>query len=133
MTLCDYQILEYTTSELRTHGIPFVVILRLHAPDSPALTGYVMRNWEGIVKVSSRNDRDDIRIFIQDFRDHIRKQPFDTSLFDRLAGLSIGPIRAFVSGSCSVQDLDTVISEFFADIRDAFSWRECFDNLKSDL
>jgi hypothetical protein len=132
MTLCDYQILEYTTSELQTHGTPFIVILRLHAPDSPALAGYVLRDWERIVKVSSRDDRDDIGIFIQDLRDHIRKQPLDTTFFDRLGGLSVGPIRAFVSGSCSMQDLDTVIPEFFADIRDAFSWREHFDNLKSD-
>jgi hypothetical protein len=108
------------------------VILRLHAPDSRALAGYVLRDWERIVKVSSRDDRDDIGIFIQDFRDHIRKQPLDTSFFDRLGGLNVGPIRAFVSGSCSMQDLDTVIPEFFAGIRDAFSWREHFDNLKSD-
>ena len=133
MTLCDYQILEYTTSELRTHGIPFVVILRLHAPISPALAGYVLRDWERIVKVNSREDRNDIGIFIEDFRDHIRKQPFDTSFFDRLGGLSVGPIRAFVAGSCSVKDLDIVIPEFFTDIGDAYSWRERFNDLKSDL
>jgi hypothetical protein len=132
MTLCDYQILEYTTSELRTHGIPFIVILRLHAPDSTVLAGYVLRDWERRAKVSSKSDRNDIGIFIQDFRDHIREQPLDTSFFDRLDGLSVGPIRAFVSGSCSVQDLDIVIPQFFANLRATSSWREHFDNLKSD-
>jgi hypothetical protein len=109
------------------------VILRLHAPDSPVLAGYVLRDWERTVKVSSKDDRNDIGIFIQDLRHRINKQPLDTSFFDRLDGLNVGPVRAFVSGSCSLQDLDTVIPEFFADVRDGFSWREHLDNLKSDF
>src|SRR5580692_3378124 len=50
MTPCDYQILEYTDSELRTHGVPFIVILRFHMRNSYTLTGYVLRDWETKIK-----------------------------------------------------------------------------------
>jgi hypothetical protein len=86
-----------------------------------------------IVKSGSRDDRDHIAVFIQDLQNQIRKEPFNTSFFDRLGGLSIGPVRVSVLGSCSRQDLNILIPDIFAQIRGAFPWPTYFDNLESDL
>jgi hypothetical protein len=86
-----------------------------------------------IVKSGSRDDRDHIAVFIQDLQNQIRKEPFNTSFFDRLGGLSIGPVRVSVLGSCSRQDLNILIPDIFAQIRGAFPWPAYFDNLESDL
>src|ERR1700688_4164529 len=108
MTPCDYQILEYTNSELRTHGVPFIVILRFHMQNSYTLTGYVLQNWEAKIEVGSEGELSDVEVFLEDFRHPSRTSPSsDARFFDRLNGLSVGPLRAFVSGSCFVQELDT--------------------------
>jgi hypothetical protein len=109
------------------------MILRLHEADSSPLTAYVLRDWERIAKVHSRDDRDDIDVFIQDLRYRVRKRAPDASFFDVLGGLDIGPLRAFVSGSCPVQDLDAVIPKFFAEMQGMSSWRDHFENLRSDV
>jgi hypothetical protein len=53
MTPCEHQIVEYTNSELRAHGVPFIVILRLHMQDGYKLTGYVLQNSEAKIDVAS--------------------------------------------------------------------------------
>ena len=99
MKPCDYQILEYTNSELRTHGVPFIVVLRIHLQDSFALTGYVLRNWEAKIEAASKSELDDVEDFLEDLRHHSRTaQTSGSSFFGRLDNLSVGPIRAFVSG-----------------------------------
>src|SRR5882757_4443627 len=110
MTPCDYQILEYTDSELRTHGVPFIVILRFQMQNSHTLTGYVLRNWETKIKSASQCELADVGGFLEDLRHHSRTTPaYGSGFFDRLNAFSVGPIRALVSGSCLVHELDTVL------------------------
>jgi len=128
----DYQILQYTTTELRTHGVPFVVVLRLHTLDSYAINGYFLRDWRRRIEASSKSELEDVEIFLKDLRHHCRSQDSDTSLFDGLDRLSVGPIRTFVSGSCSIQDLDAEIQMFLDETCASSFWREHFDTLRDD-
>jgi hypothetical protein len=132
MKLCDYQILEYTSTELQTHGVPFVVLLRLHALDSYALNGYVLRDWRRKIEAPPNSELEDVEIFLKDLRHHCRNQDSDTRLFVGLDRLSVGPIRVFVSGSCSIQDLDAAIQMFFDDTCGYSFWPEHFDTLHDD-
>ena len=132
MNFCDYQILEYTTSELQTHGVPFIVVVRLHELGSYALQIFVLRQWEAKIGVASQRDVDEIETFLEDLRLKSSEQSSIAISFERLANLNIGPIRAFVSGSCSEQDLNEVIQEFFDVVRGSSSWQDYFDEL-SDL
>jgi len=128
MTLCDYQILEYTKSELRTHGVPFIVILQLHMPESHTLTGYVLRNWQNKIEAASERELGDIETFLEDLRHHSRtSKSSGARFFDRLNGLSVGPVRAFVSGSCLLKELDTVLPIFFDGQVGLSAWHKSFD------
>src|SRR5271156_3828125 len=132
MNLCDYQILEYTTSELQTHGVPFIVVVRLHELGSYTLQIFVLRQWEAKTGVASQWEIDEIETFLEDLRLNRSDQSSIAASFERLANLNIGPIRAFVSGSCPEQDLNEVIHEFFDVVRGSSSWQDHFDEL-SDL
>jgi hypothetical protein len=72
---------------------------------------------------------EEIEIFLEDLRLQSSEPGGIASLFERLAGLSVGPIRAFVSGSCSEQDLNEVMQEFFDEARGSSSWQEHFISL----
>jgi hypothetical protein len=125
MTRCDYQILEYTNSELRTHGVPLIVILRLHMQNSYALTGYVLQNWKNKIEAISERELGDVEAFLEDLRYYSRtSEPAGARFFDRLNSLSVGPLRAFVSGSCFVQELDTVLPMFFDGAIEPSSWQD---------
>jgi hypothetical protein len=66
------------------------------------------------LKSLRRGELSDVEVFLEDLRHHSRTSPSsDTRFFDRLNGLSVGPLRAFVSGSCLVQELDTLLTMFF--------------------
>jgi hypothetical protein len=132
MNLCDYQILEYTTSELQIHGVPFIVVVRLHEVGSYALQIFVLRRWEVKTGVASQREVGEIETFLEDLRLKSSEQSSIATSFERLANLNIGPIRAFVSGSCSEHDLNEVIQEFFDVVRGSPSWQEHFDEF-SDL
>jgi hypothetical protein len=125
MTRCDYQILEYTNSELRTHGVPLIVILRLHMQNSYTLTGYVLQNWKNRLEAVSERELGDVEAFLEDFRHYSRTSDSSGArFFDSLNGLSVGPLRAFVSGSCFVQELDTVLPMFFDGAIEPSSWQD---------
>ena len=133
MTRCDYQILEYTNSELRTHGVPVIAILRLHMQNSYTLTGYVLQNWKNKIEAVSERELGDVEAFLEDLRHHSRTSPSsDTRFFDRLNDLSVGPLRAFVSGSCLVQELDTIIPMFFDRQVGLSGWQKSFDIVGED-
>ena len=134
MTLCDYQILEYTNSELRTHGVPFIVILQFHMQNSYTLTGYVLQNWGAKIQVTSEGEFSDVEVFLEDLRHHCRTSPTsDARFFDRLTRLSVGPLRTFVSGSCLVQELDTVLPMFFDGQVGLSAWQRSFDIVGEDF
>src|SRR5271168_1761702 len=93
MTPCDYQIREYTDSELRTHGVPFIVILRFHMQNSHVLTSYVLRDWKTKIEPASQCELDDVEAFLEDLRHHSRTSPASgAGFFNRLDGLSVGPV-----------------------------------------
>jgi hypothetical protein len=129
MTLCDYQILEYTTSELQSHGIPFIVVVCLHEPSSYALTIFIVRQWKTKIESSSKDEIEEIQLFLEDLRLQNNNQAEIVSLFERLAHLNVGPIRTGVSGSCPEQDLNEVIEEYFDEARGASSWKDHFINV----
>jgi len=129
MKLCDYQILEYTTSELQSHGVPFIVVVRLHEPSSYTLMTFILRQWKTKIGATSKDEVEEVEFFLEDLRLQNNNQSEIASLFERLARLNVGPIRTFVSGSCSEQDLNEVIEEFFDDARGASSWKERFTNV----
>jgi hypothetical protein len=105
--------------------------LRLHAPDSFTLTSFVLRNWEKKIEIASKHELDDVETFLKDLRHHARSQDSIASFFRGLEGLSVGPIRSFVYGSCSIQDLDEVIQQFFDETR-GVPWEEFFYKINND-
>ena len=109
--------------------MPFIVAVRLHELGSYALQIFVLRQWEAKTGVASQREVDEIETFLEDLRLHNSEQRSIGTLFERLANLNIGPIRAFVSGSCSEHDLNEVIKEFFDVVRGSSSWQEHFDEL----
>lgn len=129
MRYCDYQILEYTTSELQPHGVPFIAVVRVHELDSYVLKVLVFRQWKTRVGIAREDDVTEIESFLDDLRFQNVKQPRTATLFDRLGRLNVGPIRALVSGSCFERDLDEVIREFFDETRASPSWQEHFTTL----
>ena len=129
MTPCEHQIVEYTNSELRAHGVPFIVILRLHMQSSFTLTGYVLRNWRGKIGAFPNEESCDITVLLDDLRFHCREGRLSAAgFFDRLQKLNVGPVRAFVSGSCLSEELDTIVPMFFDGISTP-KWYESFERV----
>jgi hypothetical protein len=134
MTSCDYQILEYTTSELQVHGVPFIVILRLYMQNSFTLTGYILRNWKAKIGALPREELNDIAVFWEDLRFHFREEHLsNVGFFDRLQKLDVGPVRTFVSGSCLCNELDTIIPTYFTGLIPSLNWRESFESVGEDF
>jgi hypothetical protein len=88
-----------------------------------------LQQWKAKIGDASQQESNEIEAFLEDLRLQSSNQRSIATSFERLANLNVGPIRAFVSGSCSVQDLNEVIQEFFDAVRGSSSWREYFDNL----
>jgi hypothetical protein len=109
--------------------VPFIVVVRLHELGSNALQILVLRQWEAKIGVASPREVDEIETFLENLRLKSNEQSSIVTSFERLANLNIGPIRAFVSGSCLEQNLNEVIQEFFDVVRGSSSWPEHFDDL----
>jgi hypothetical protein len=102
-------------------------------PNSYALTGYVLQNWEAKIEAGAEGEFRDVEVFLEDLRHHSRTSPSsDTRFFDRLKGLGVGPLRAFVSGSCLAQELDTVLPMFFDGQVGLSGWQRFFDIVGED-
>jgi hypothetical protein len=133
MRLCDYLILEYTNSELRGHGVPFIVVLRFHLEDSYTLTGYVLHNWKSKTNMAVDCEVRDVEAFLEDLRHHsLTSAMSDCVFFDLLNGLSVGPVRTFVSGFCHVEELDTLLPMHFGGAVEPSSWQESFEIVGKD-
>jgi hypothetical protein len=102
--------------------------VRLHELDSYTLQIFILRQWKAKIGVASQREVDEIEIFLEDLRLKSSRQSSIAALFEHLSNLNIGPIRAFVSGSCLEQDLNEVIREFFDAVPGSSSWQEHFDN-----
>ena len=105
------------------------MVVRLHELGSYTLQIFVLRQWEAKTGVASQWEIDEIETFLEDLRLKSSEQSSIATSFERLANLNIGPIRSFVSGSCSEQDLNEVIQEFFDVVSGSSSWQEHFDEL----
>jgi hypothetical protein len=109
--------------------VPFIVVVRRHELGSYALQIFVLRQWEAKTGVASQREVDEIETFLADLRLKSSEQRSIATSFELLANLNIGPIRAFVSGSCSEHDLNEVVGESFDVVRGSSSWQEHFDEL----
>jgi hypothetical protein len=96
------------------------------------LAGYVLQNWEAKVDVASDEERGDIEVFLEDLRRYTISPSLDNRFFARLNSLNTGPLRAFVSGSCFVQQLDTILPMFFDGQIGTPDWRGCFNLVGED-
>ena len=93
-----------------------------------------MRDWKTKIEPASQCELDDVEAFLEDLRHHSRTSPASgAGFFNRLDGLSVGPVRAFVSGSCLVHELDTVLPMFFDDEFGRSFWQRCFDVVGEDF
>jgi hypothetical protein len=102
--------------------------------NSYTLTGYVLQNWEAKTEVGSEGELGDVEVFLEDLRHHCLTSPSsDARFFDRLNGLSVGPLRSFVSGSCLVTELDTVLPMFFDGRVGLSAWQRSFDIVGEDF
>jgi hypothetical protein len=87
-----------------------------------------LRQWKTKIGAAS-GEVEEIEIFLEDLRLQRSEPNGIASLFERLAGLNVGIIRAFVSGSCPEQDLNEVIPEFFEEARGSSLWQEHFTSV----
>jgi hypothetical protein len=102
--------------------------------NSCTLTGYVLRDWKTKIETTSQCELDDVEVFLEDVRHHSRTSPASgAGFFDRLDGVNVGPVRAFVSGSCLVHELDTVLPMFFGEEFALSSWQRSFDIVGEDF
>jgi hypothetical protein len=102
--------------------------------NSYTLTGYVLRDWKTKIETASQCELGDVEVFLEDLRYHSLTSPASgAGFFDRLEGLSVGPLRAFVSGSCLVHELDTVLPMFFKEEFGLLSWQRSFDIVGEDF
>jgi hypothetical protein len=106
--------------------VPFIVVVRLHEMSSYTLKTFILRQWKARIGAASKEEVEEIVLLLEDLRLQSSEPDGITSLFQRLAGLNIGPVRVFVAGSCSEEDLNEVIPEFFDEARGSSSWQEHF-------
>jgi hypothetical protein len=93
-----------------------------------------LRNWETKIETASKCELSDVEVLLEDLRHHSRTSSSSgASFFDRLDGLSVGPVRAFVSGSCLVHELNTVLRMFFVNEFWLASWQLSFDIIGEDF
>jgi hypothetical protein len=103
--------------------------VRLHEVSSYTLKTFILRQWKTSIGAASKGEVEEIEVFLEDLRLQSNEPDEIASLFERLAGLNVGPIRALVSGSCSEEDLNEVIQEFFDEARGPSSWQEHFTSI----
>ena len=109
--------------------MPFIVVVRLHELSSYTLKTFILPQWKTRIGATSKGEVEEIGVFLEDLRLQSSEQGGIASLFERLASLNVGPIRVFVSGSCSEQDLNEVVQEFFDEARGSSSWQEHFTSV----
>ena len=134
MALCEYQILEYTCSELQPEGKPFAVVLYLDDGKPHPLVGFVLKSWENVLPSSPIFEISSINEFLDDLGHYSQEsEELSRMFFMRLNTLSIGPVRALVSGACPLEDLNTICPLFFGIDNATGSWQERFDRVRPQL
>ena len=100
--------------------------MRLHELSSYVLEIFVLRAWKRKVRATLKSDIDEVETFLRDIQEERDGQFRTTAFFDGLARLSVGPMRSFISGSCTVDELDEVIRKFFDESIGSPTWQEHF-------
>jgi hypothetical protein len=93
---------------------------------------YVLREWTTKIKASSSADVIDIQFFLEDLchyngTDNLWRSDY----FDYIGTLNVGPVRVFGAGSCSVDELDSVMLTLLGGKIATRIWRESFIQLVS--
>lgn len=128
-----YHILEYTTSELQSDGKPFAIVLYQDEEGPSTLGGFVLRNWEAVLCHRAPSEISVIKEFLSDIAHYSQAEEIlSKDYFRRLGALSTGPIRTFVSGTCSPEDLNSLSSTFFGLATCANPWQVFFDDVRAD-
>jgi hypothetical protein len=131
MTFCDYHIMEYTCSELQSEGVPFAIVLYLDRTESGGFEGFVLCDWENVIRMATEYEASSVRSFMTDLQYYSQSDPASSmGFFKSLGNLSTGPIRTFVSGACTSEDLDGVVSTFFLRSVSTASWMESFHKVQ---
>jgi hypothetical protein len=100
--------------------------MRLHEPSSYTLKIFILRRWKTKVRATFKNDIDEVETFLRDVQEPWGKQFEVTHFFEGLAGLNVGPMRSFASGSCAIDQLNQVIEEFFNETVSPPPWQDHF-------
>jgi hypothetical protein len=108
------------------------LVSRIHKHNSFAVIGYVLRNWKAKIG-RPPNPNCDVDDFLGDLRHRSRtSRTSGATFFDRPADLSVGPVRALVSGSCLASDLETLLPVFFEENLETSSGQVSFDVVGED-
>ncbi len=95
---------------------------------------YVLREWKTKIKASSNADVIDIQFFLEDLLHYnCVDNLWCSDYFDYIGTLNVGPVRISGTGSCSVDELDTVLPMVFGREIATHIWRESFIQLGSRL
>ncbi|GGA80089.1 hypothetical protein GCM10011507_34190 [Edaphobacter acidisoli] len=128
-----YHILEYTTSELQSDGKPFAIVLYQDEERPSTLGGFILRNWEEVLCHRAPSEISVIRDFLSDVAHYSQAEEIlSKGFFQHLGALSTGPIRTFVSGNCSLEDLDSLSNTFFGLATCGNPWQAFFDSVRED-
>jgi hypothetical protein len=106
-----------------------MVALRMPEMSSYAVSIFILREWRAKIQAAPRDEISEVLVFLEDLRPQGKEPTELQSLFERLARLNVGPVRACGSGSCSAEDLDAVISEFFEKAGNSSFWQQEFDQI----
>jgi hypothetical protein len=134
MALCEYHILEYTCSELQPNGKPFAVVLYLDEGKPNPLMGFVLKRWESVLPNPPAFEISSISEFLEDLGQYSQETAeLSRTFFTQLNTLSVGPVRALVSGACTLEDLNAICPLFFGIDNCIGPWQERFDRVRPSL
>jgi hypothetical protein len=123
-------VLEYTCSELQSEGKPFAIVLYLKNGEACPLRVFVLKEWELMLPSKQTSELNLISELLDDLKHYSQESKnLPKQFFSRLEALSVGPIRKFVSGSCVMDDLDSLFSTLFWTKDSNIRWQRFFDRV----
>ena len=131
MSFCRYHILEYASSELQVEGTPIVLVLYVDGEVAEHLGAFIVKNWKTLIENCSQSDLSFIQCFLDDIAYYAQQdQEICKNYFDKLEHLSVGPIRQFASGMCTIDDVSEIVSLFFGASCAGITWLQILDRIE---